>query len=341
MKAFYSGVAILFILVGVAGGYIWLQVNKLNTPIDLAQPQLYEVSPGASAIAVIDDLRTKGITSVPDVVSRLWFKVEPEVSQVRAGVFQLRPGMSLRSVFTLLAKGHEYQFPVSLVEGLTLQQWLSTLLAAPHLVDDTQGKMPSQWRLKLQRVSGMPDDAYPEGLFLADTYHYSAGIRISDILLRANQAMVIFLEEAWPNRGDNLPYDSPYDALIMASIIEKETAVATERPRIAGVFVNRLRKGMRLQTDPTVIYGIGDEFDGNLTRAHLREKTPYNTYVIKGLPPTPIAMPGREAINAALHPALTDEYYFVSKGDGSHQFSATLEAHNRAVNQYQRAKNRE
>lgn len=341
MKAFYSALILLLILILGGAGYGWLQIQQLSVPVQLKHTQFYQVKTGDSAIAVMDDLREKGITPVSRWVSRIWFKLEPDISQVRAGVFQLKPNMSLRTVFTLLSNGKEYQFKVSLVEGLTLKQWLLSIKAAPYVTDDLEDNVALQLSNQLRGVAGMPKDAYPEGIFLADTYHYTSGFRGSDILLRANEAMVDYLEQAWDNRDSQLPYQTPYEALIMASIIEKETAVAAERPRIAGVFVNRLRKGMRLQTDPTVIYGIGAAFDGNLTRAHLREKTPYNTYVIKGLPPTPIAMPGREAINAALHPAPTDEYYFVSKGDGSHQFSATLDAHNRAVNQYQRAKNRE
>ncbi|MEG3766949.1 endolytic transglycosylase MltG [Alteromonas sp. 14N.309.X.WAT.G.H12] len=341
MKVFYSALILLVILVMVIIGYGWQQIQLLNAPVQLTHTQFYQVKAGDSAIAVMDDLREKGITSVSRLVSRIWFKLEPDISQVRAGVFQLKPDMSLHTVFTLLAKGKEYQFKVSLVEGLTLNQWLLSIKAAPYVMNDLEDNVALQLSNQLQGIAGMPEDAYPEGIFLADTYHYAAGFKGSDILLRANHAMVAYLEQAWDGRDSQLPYQTPYEALIMASIIEKETAVPAERPRIAGVFVNRLRKGMRLQTDPTVIYGIGAAFDGNLTRAHLREKTPYNTYVIKGLPPTPIAMPGREAIHAALHPAHTDDYYFVSKGDGSHQFSATLEAHNRAVNQYQRAKNRE
>jgi UPF0755 protein len=174
-----------------------------------------------------------------------------------------------------------------------------------------------------------------EGLFLADTYFFTANTATSSILTRAHKAMLDYVETQWQQRQADLPLNSPYDALILASIIEKETAVSAERTKIAGVFVNRLRKNMRLQTDPTVIYGIGDAYDGNITRKHLRTPTPYNTYTIKGLPPTPIAMAGKEAIWAALNPMETDALYFVARGDGSHEFSSSLAAHNAAVRKYQ------
>lgn len=174
-----------------------------------------------------------------------------------------------------------------------------------------------------------------EGLFLADTYFFTANTAASSILKRAHKAMLDYVETQWQQRQADLPLNSPYDALILASIIEKETAVSEERTKIAGVFVNRLRKNMRLQTDPTVIYGIGDTYDGNITRKHLRTPTPYNTYTIKGLPPTPIAMAGKEAIWAALNPMETDALYFVARGDGSHEFSSSLAAHNAAVRKYQ------
>jgi UPF0755 protein len=176
---------------------------------------------------------------------------------------------------------------------------------------------------------------HPEGRFFPDTYVYDYGSSDLDILRRANARMEEILADVWPQRQDNLPIKSAEEALILASIIEKETSVAEERPMIAGVFVNRLRRGMKLQTDPTVIYGIGDAFDGNLTRKHLRTDTPYNTYTRKGLPPTPIAAVGRAALMAAVNPATTKALYFVAKGDGSHQFSETLEQHNAAVKQFQ------
>lgn len=179
-------------------------------------------------------------------------------------------------------------------------------------------------------------DFYPEGLIFPDTYNFSRGTTDREIVLRARALMEEVLDEEWPSRDVGLPYDSPFDALIMASIIEKETALASEREQIAGVFIRRLQRGMRLQTDPTVIYGLGADFNGDLTRANLRQASPYNTYLNAGLPPTPIALPGRESIAASLHPDQGDTLYFVARGDGSHYFSSTLEEHERAVEQYQR-----
>ncbi|MEX2367612.1 MAG: endolytic transglycosylase MltG, partial [Pseudohongiellaceae bacterium] len=188
----------------------------------------------------------------------------------------------------------------------------------------------------LQRdKQAMGIDRHPEGMIFPDTYNFTRGTSDLEILRRANRLLEQVLEQEWQARDVGLPYDGPYQALIMASIIEKETAVAAEREQIAGVFVRRLQRGMRLQTDPTVIYGLGALFDGDLTRADLRRQSPYNTYLNNGLPPTPIALAGREAIAASLHPEQGDTLYFVARGDGSHQFSATLEEHNAAVQRYQ------
>ena len=205
---------------------------------------------------------------------------------------------------------------------------LTKLAASPNLEFDVQD------RAHLDKLLAHPYDS-AEGLLYPDTYYYVAQSKASELLLRAYQRMTDKLQQAWLNREADLPYDTPYKALIMASIIEKETARGFERPVIASVFVNRLRKNMRLQTDPTVIYGLGEQFDGDITRAHLKQKTPYNTYRIKGLPPTPIAMAGLASIEAALNPDVTEFLYFVSKKDGTHHFSKTLAEHNRAVRYYQ------
>jgi len=216
------------------------------------------------------------------------------------------------------------------LEGWTFQQALNHLQEQEKLSATLAGLNAQQLSAALA-LEGLN----PEGLFFPDTYQYVYGDSDVTILKRARKLMTEVLDEAWSNRAESLPYNSAYEALIMASIVERESGHASEREDIAGVFVRRLRKGMRLQTDPTVIYGMGVAYDGNLRKKDLRKPTPYNTYVIKGLPPTPIALPGKEAIEATMHPAPGDALYFVAKGDGSHQFSASLEEHNRAVQHYQ------
>lgn len=334
MKRLISILAVLFAgFAFLAIAYFW-SVKQLTAPLSLEDDVLYTVPQGSSATSVVRDLLDNGLASFPLLTAKVWLKLDQQASAVRAGTYQLTPEMSAVDALYLFASGDEYQFQISLVEGLTLSQWLMLLRADMNLVQDVTGDDALSGLAAA--VEGYDSQAWPEGLFLADTYHYTAGTSVSDILRRAGEALSRYIQPQWDSRPGALPYKTPYDVLIMASIIEKETAVASERPLIAGVFVNRLDSGMRLQTDPTVIYGLGDEFDGNLTRQHLRGKTPYNTYTINGLPPTPIAMPGKAAIDAALNPSLTDALYFVSRGDGTHVFSSTLEAHNEAVNQYQR-----
>ena len=229
-----------------------------------------------------------------------------------------------------LAQGEVISYSLTLVDGQSFKQFRQVLKQQAKLK-----QLTPDWSAEeiLKAVNASYD--HPEGLFYPDTYHYTSSDSDLDILVRAHQRMSKLLAEAWAERAADLPYQSAYEALIMASIIEKETGVAWERPEIAGVFVNRLRRSMRLQTDPTVIYGLGDAYQGNITRQHLTTTTPYNTYRISGLPPTPIANPGLPAIEAALHPAATDKLYFVARGDGSHYFSSTLQEHQQAVKQYQ------
>lgn len=288
-----------------------------------------DISPGSSMKKVANDLYQHGIVAHPGyfVWAAKWQGVEHEI---KAGEYAITPGMTPAEFLNLVVGGKVVQYAITFVEGWTFRQMLDELnhnenishelinLSIPDIVA----------RLAL-------DEQHPEGLFLPETYYFNKSTSDIDLLKRANQAMQQFLTDAWQEREQPLPYKNAYEALVMASIVEKETAVEEERKQIAGVFVRRLEKNMRLQTDPTVIYGIGDQFNGNLTRRDLKTDTPYNTYVHKGLPPTPIAMPGRRAILAALHPEPGSSLYFVAKGDGTHQFSDTVEAHNRAVRKYQ------
>jgi UPF0755 protein len=234
-------------------------------------------------------------------------------------------------LLTMITRGNVSKSQITLIEGWNFRQLRHMLNASPNLRHDTLGLSDSEI---LQRI-GAPE-SHPEGLFFPETYHIAAGGSDIELLKVAYRLMQQRLNEAWQARSPDLPLETPYQALILASIVEKETGAASDRPMIAGVFVNRLRIRMMLQTDPTVIYGMGEKFDGNLRRRDLTSDTPYNTYTRGGLPPTPIAMPGRDALHAALHPASTNALYFVARGDGSSKFSSNLNAHNQAVNRYQK-----
>ena len=309
--------------------------GKVNAPLTIGQDTLFTLEKGSNAYRTLKQLRNQGATDVTPLVGKVWLKFFASDTSVKSGTYMISPGQSLVDIFNIFTRGDEFLFAVSLVEGLTLSQWVETLSGHAELVFDiddtilaaTVNQTKTQWCCN--------NVEHNEGLYLADTYFFTQGTKASEILSRAHRALIDYIDKAWQTRALDLPLEDPYQALILASIIEKETAVPEERDLIAGVFVNRLNSNMRLQTDPTVIYGIGPTFDGNITRKHLRTPTPYNTYVIKGLPPTPIAMAGKAAIHAALQPKPTAALYFVAKGDGSHQFSTTLEAHNAAVRKYQ------
>jgi UPF0755 protein len=242
----------------------------------------------------------------------------------------LDEGINPRQLLDLLISGKVVNYQITFPEGLSFKEWRSILAKQPKLTKKLPGLTVQEL---LQQLS--LGNNHPEGWFFPDTYLYTAGDSDYDILLQAYTRMRKILAEEWKNKSEDLPFSTPYEALILASIVEKETGVGSERGEIAGVFVRRLKKGMRLQTDPTVIYGLGDKYQGNITRSHLKQPTPYNTYVINGLPPTPIAMPGQDAIHAALHPVKGKSLYFVAKGDGSHYFSATFKEHVQAVKRYQ------
>ncbi|MFL9610032.1 endolytic transglycosylase MltG [Methylobacillus sp. Pita2] len=249
---------------------------------------------------------------------------------IKAGNYLLESGQTPYELFITLSNGNVTQDSITFIEGWTFAQMRQALNNHESVRHLTMAYTDEEIMRNIGAAGSLP-----EGLFFPDTYFFSKGMSDQDILKRANVAMQNRLKAAWEQRSAGLPYSSPYEALIMASIVEKETGKASERAVIAGVFLNRLRIGMRLQTDPTVIYGMGEAFDGNLRKKDLLRDTPFNTYTRVGLPPTPIAMPGMAAITAALHPAKTDALYFVGKGDGSHQFSRTLTEHNRAVVRYQ------
>ncbi|MDO9220778.1 MAG: endolytic transglycosylase MltG, partial [Thiobacillus sp.] len=252
-------------------------------------------------------------------------------SKLKLGVYTLDKPLTPLELFAKLERGEVSQAIIQFIEGKNWREVRVALAAQPLLKNDSAAMSDAE----LMRAIGAAE-SHPEGLLFPDTYFYMPHSSDLDVLRRAYQLQREKLQAAWALRAPGLPYRTPYEALIMASIVEKETGAAFERPEIAGVFINRLRLGMRLQTDPTVIYGLGERFDGNLRRADLQRDTPYNTYTRAGLPPTPIAMPSEAAIRAALNPAKTQALYFVARGNGTHVFSSTLDAHNRAVNRYQR-----
>jgi len=313
-----------------AAGYYQYQEQALLAPMPLAGIQEFEVSSGATLPHVAQQLATRGLLKDPSFLV-LYARLGRVANQLKAGRYQLTPGMSAWQALLRFNRGEVIQRAFTIVEGWRFQD----LLAALRQSDAVQWTLEGKSEAAIMRSLGRPNMS-PEGLFYADTYHFPDGTTDQQLLKRAMLTLDHKLAMAWTRRAANLPLKNSYQALILASIIEKETALAEERPRIAGVFIRRLRKGMRLQTDPTVIYGLGAAFDGNLRRRDLRADTPYNTYTRKGLPPTPIAMAGAGAIRAALHPDSGKELYFVARGDGRHYFSRTYQEHLRAVNQYQR-----
>ena len=319
----------LLVLAGAAAaaGLWWI-----NAPLPIAGATAVDlaIEPGTAPRAVAQAVADAGVPVSPDALYA-WFRLSGQARQIRAGNYALEPGTTPRSLLRKLVRGEESLRTLTLVEGWNWRQLRAALAQAPDLRPDSRALDDAA----LMAALGRPGVA-PEGRFFPDTYTYGKGTSDLAVLARALRAMDRHLEAAWAARRSDLPLKSPDDALTLASIVEKETGRAAARPLIAGVFVNRLRRGMPLQTDPTVIYGLGAAFDGNLRKRDLQTDTPWNTYTRAGLPPTPIAMPGRAALLAAVQPAQTDALYFVARGDGSSQFSATLDAHNRAVNTYQR-----
>lgn len=288
------------------------------------------VEPGMTPREVAQGWVTAGVDTSPDLLYE-WFRWSGQARRIRAGSYALEPGTTPRQLLDKMVQGDEQLETVRLIEGWTFRQFRAALAQAPHLRPATTGMSEAE----LMQAVGRPGLS-PEGRFFPDTYRYSRGVSDLTVLKRAQQAMQQRLEAVWAAREDGLPLKSADEALILASIVEKETGRAADRGRIAGVFVNRLRIGMPLQTDPTVIYGLGEAFDGNLRKRDLQTDTPWNTYTRRGLPPTPIAMPGLASLKAAVRPEVTKDLYFVARGDGSSVFSPTLDAHNRAVNLYQR-----
>ncbi|MDY0250086.1 MAG: endolytic transglycosylase MltG [Pseudomonas sp.] len=324
--AFFS--SCLFGVIAVAWLF-WMQSEVLEQPLQIEAEQVLNVPAGSTPSGLLLQLEQDGVLRGAFWL-RLSWRLQSYVQPLHAGEYQLTPAMNVAQLLEKWRTGDVLQYRVTLVEGWNFHQ-VRSALAQQEKLQQTLGQVSDS---ELMRQLGQAN-VHPEGRFFPDTYNFVRGQSDLDILRQASQRLQKVLAEEWVKRSENLPYRNPDEALVMASIIEKETGVAYEREEISGVFIRRLGIGMLLQTDPTVIYGMGERYKGKITRADLRRPTPYNTYVIAGLPPTPIAMVGREAIYAALHPKPGKSLYFVARGDGSHVFSNSLAQHNKAVREYQ------
>jgi UPF0755 protein len=324
----------IVLVAGAAAWYGWTDYNRyLQAPVQLpVEGRIFTIERGWSARRLSAELEAQGL-----IDKRYWFDLYARLSNKAAGIksgeYDLSGAPTIPELFDIFVKGQTVQYSQTIIEGSTWQQTLARVAESAELQHTLSAELLTSPEA-LMAALGFPG-LHPEGQFFADTYAFPKGTTDIDYLKRAKSTLDKVLAEEWAARQDGLPLSTPYEALILASIVEKETAVAAERPLIAGVFLSRLQKKMRLQTDPTVIYGMGDSYDGNIRRKDLNTDTPYNTYTRAGLPPTPIAMVGREAIHAVLHPEATTALYFVARGDGSHQFSDTLDEHNAAVRKYQ------
>lgn len=311
-------------------GSLLFSYRYLNSPISALQSDvIFEVAPGSSFSRVASELRQRGYLDYPQLFVGL-ARLRDVADSIKSGEYELYTGTTPRQLLEKMVTGDNVQYRITFIEGWTLNQVLEELKNSEkltlHLANADSAEIAAALGLEQQS---------PEGMLFPDTYFYTKGTTDLEILERASSTLDEVLSKAWNSRLGALPYENAYDALIMASIIEKESALGSERRDIASVFVRRLELSMRLQSDPTVIYGMGKDFQGNLRRADLEAKTPYNTYDIEGLPPTPIALAGLQSITASLNPSSSNYLYFVAKGDGSHYFSSTLEEHNDAVARYQ------
>ncbi|WP_045224236.1 endolytic transglycosylase MltG [Methyloterricola oryzae] len=329
-------IGLVFISASFLIGWLWMDYRDYpDTLLGNASPVVFEVGKGQGYSAVADQLAGLGLVRKPR-----WFRYylvsSGAAARIKYGEYEVPPAITVRDLVSMLVAGKVRQHAVTFVEGWRFRQMRERLQQEPGLEQQLAGKSDAE----VMTLLGAPGQ-HPEGLFYPDTYFYTKGMSDLAILGRAYRRMQTVLDEEWRGRAEGLPWLTPYQALIMASIVEKETGRPEERARIAGVFTRRLAQGMLLQTDPTVIYGMGDSFMGDIRRADLVQDTPYNTYVRPGLPPTPIACPGAQAIHAALHPEPGDSLYFVSRGDGTHVFSRSLDEHRHFVEQFQKARKHE
>lgn len=328
-KLLISLVCILVLAAAGSSLWLWQGLQSLDEPVALEEPRLFDVPAGTGFGQLARKLESEGLVE-RSLWLRIYGRLFPEQARVKAGEYEFSQGMSARDMLAQMVAGETKQWSIQFIEGWTFQDMRTALANNPRITHLT-----TDWsEARIMEAMGAEGE-HPEGRFFPDTYRYTGNETDLDILRRAFNRMETVLSEEWETRAEDLPYETPYEALIMASIVERETGAPHERDEVAGVFVRRLEKGMRLQTDPTVIYGMGSKYVGRITRRDLLTHTPYNTYRISGLPPTPIALPGQDAIHAALHPAEGETLYFVARGDGTHKFSRTLEEHQRAVREYQ------
>lgn len=324
--------AVLLLLGVIATGALaWWGHRWLQTPIaTLTTPTVIEVRKGASLRTVASSLNDQNLLDQPEIWTA-WARITKRAHSLKAGEYQLSPGLTPSGLLDQLNSGEVLLHSITFIEGSTFADMRKALAQSPSIVSEYGGRSPED----VMRALGQPD-LHPEGQFFPDTYRFPRNTTDIELLGIAFRRMQQELKTAWDSRAKDLPLAGPYEALILASIVEKETALDSERPQIAGVFVERLKRGMRLQTDPTVIYGMMASYDGNIRRADLLRDTPYNTYTRAGLPPTPIALPGLDSIRAAVQPQISGALFFVAtgNGDGSHYFSRTLAEHNAAVKRY-------
>ncbi|MDD5579719.1 MAG: endolytic transglycosylase MltG [Methylobacter sp.] len=334
------------IILSFIGGWEWMDYqNALTLPVVTGkQPVYIEINKGDSLTQITDKLVEQNLAIKP-----FWFKViafqEKVAKKLKTGEYELTPGVTIPEILALFEQGKTKQYAITFLEGWSFNEVVQEVESNPNLEHTLSFKPPPELNSSGKAVDFQDvmsrlgvDTKSPEGLFFPDTYFFEKHMSDVSLLKRAYDKMQLVLQQEWLKKAENLPFKTPYEALILASIIEKETGTVVERPLIAGVFIRRLENDMLLQTDPTVIYGMGENYRGDIGFKDIKTATPYNTYVIKGLPPTPIAMPGRDAIYAALHPDKSKNLYFVARGDGTHVFSSTLKDHNQAVNIYQRKK---
>ena len=339
MKKFFVFLLILLLILGGVGFWGYQKLTEfVDTPVNVTQDQLLTIERGTTGSKLAALLEQEKILDNADLLPWL-LKLQPQLNKVKAGTYSLTGVKTLQDLLDMLNSGKEAQFSVKFIEGKTFKEWRKNLENAPHLKQTLQGKSDKEI-MALLDIPAVAKAVYEwnnmDGWLYPDTYNYTPNSTDLELLKRSTTRLQKALDKAWNERDENLPLADPYQMLILASIVEKETGIAAERPQVASVFINRLKANMKLQTDPTVIYGMGESYTGNIRKKDLETMTPYNTYMIEGLPPTPIAMVSESALQAVAHPAKTDFYYFVADGSGGHKFTRNLNEHNKAVQEYLR-----